>query len=544
MSQLSLPPSGPERQDARRYDKPPHRGKRQLKDVNRARHLYLSIVPAVLVACLGLIAVMTLVGTGPWSPRVQLTLAVIAVGAIAVVCAAALAAEKATRRERRAHLAANHPVLERDDATQRQLGELSFLVSRGRQDMQGLTERIALGDAPPTRDVDSRPAATDDPIAYLAHELQKAQNEAWNAVVNAAGSKHGAGSAQRPEVFVNLARRMQSLSHRAIQGLDELENRVEDPELLKGLFRVDHLVTRLRRQAESLAVVGGATSRRQWSRPVSVHEVLRSAVAEVEQYNRVKVVPPVEGTLEGRAVADVVHLLAELIENATRFAPPHTQVLLRVEQVTAGLAIEIEDRGLGIPRETQRLLNDLLADLTRFDPDALVQDGRIGLLVVASLSSRHRILVRLQTNIYAGTQAVIVIPNELLGSASQVDGAPPAVARESRESVPPTSADTSIAAPQSTPVSTFARNIDQSPAPSGAVGERTGSAAPADGGQRPKLPTRPVQANLVPELRNAPAPRGDDTEAEHDHGMMAAFQKGMRSGQEEDDPTHGTDGTG
>src|SRR6201999_1350467 len=162
----------------------------------------------------------------------------------------------------------------------------------------------------------------------------------------------------------------------------------------KGLFRVDHLSTRMRRQAESLAVIGGAASPRPWSRPGTMYEGLRPAIAEVEHYNRVKVVPPVEGTLDGGAVADVIHLLAELVENATKFAPPHTQVLLRAEPVTAGLAIEIEDRGLGIPRENQRRLKDLLADLERVDIDELLHDGRIGLLVVSALSRRHSVAVR------------------------------------------------------------------------------------------------------------------------------------------------------
>jgi hypothetical protein len=113
------------------------------------------------------------------------------------------------------------------------------------------------------------------------------------------------------EVFVNLSRRLQSLVHQEIQLLDELENQVEDPDLLKGLFYVDHLATRIRRHAENLAVLGGAVSRRQWSRPVTLTEVLRSAIAEVEQYSRVKLVPPIEGTLRGHAVADVIHLVAE-----------------------------------------------------------------------------------------------------------------------------------------------------------------------------------------------------------------------------------------
>jgi hypothetical protein len=290
MSELSPPPAVPERQVAGRHGRPPERGKRRPISVH-AFHLYISILPAALMACLGLVAVMA----GSSSPKARLTLLVTAVGAVAVMSATIFAADKATRRERQIF---GDPASDSEDL-QRRLGELGFLISRGRQDLQGLAQQVAVGEAPPLRGVDSWPAGTGDPVIYLAQELQKAQNEAWNALINAASPKLGGGPVQRVDVFVNLARRMQSLSHRAIQGLDELENQVEDPDLLKGLFRVDHLSTRLRRQAESLAVIGGATSRRQWSRPVAVYEVLRSAVTEVEYYNRVKVVPPVEGTLDG-----------------------------------------------------------------------------------------------------------------------------------------------------------------------------------------------------------------------------------------------------
>src|SRR5450756_1137712 len=219
---------------------------------------------------------------------------------------------------------------------------------------------------------------------------------------------------QRVEIFVNLARRMQSLVHREIELLDDLEAQVEDPDLLKGLFTVDHLATRMRRQSESLAVLGGSASRRQWTRQVTMHEVLRAAVAEVEHYSRVKVVPPVEGVLRGAAVTDVIHLIAELVETATKFSAPQTTALLRAQHVSAGLAIEVEDRGLGIPVADQQRMNDLLADPSRMDIDELLRDGRIGLYVVASLARRHGIKVRLQNNIYGGTQAVVVLPKQLL----------------------------------------------------------------------------------------------------------------------------------
>ncbi len=223
---------------------------------------------------------------------------------------------------------------------------------------------------------------------------------------------------QRVSVFVNLARRLQSLVHREIKLLDELESQVEDPDLLKGLFAVDHLATRIRRHAENLAVLGGAVSRRQWSRPVNLYEVLRSAVAEIEHYSRVKLVRPIDGTVQGHAVADVIHLVAELVENATTFSAPATQVLVRVQHVTAGLAIDVEDRGLGMPAEERNRINAMLASPDDVDIDELLQDGRIGLFVVASLARRHHVALQMQPNIYGGTQAVVVLPHSILGSPS------------------------------------------------------------------------------------------------------------------------------
>jgi hypothetical protein len=293
---------------------------------------------------------------------------------------------------------------------------------------------------------------------------------------------------------------------------------------------------------------------------VTVYEVLRSAIAEVEHYSRVKVVPPVEGTLDGGAVADVIHLLAELVENAAKFSPPHTQVLLRAEPVTAGLAIEIDDRGLGIPRETQHRLNDLLSDLERVDIDEYVQDGRIGLLVVSALSRRHNVVVRLQTNLYGGAQAVVVIPNELIGSEQQETGARLEAAPEAAEAVPALSAGTPGALSSSMPVS---GSVEGSPVLSDADGShaRTGDPSgtwqdygvvasaprtdrratdpspPSNDGQRPELPRRRAQASLAPELLDAPVPTDDgegDADTGYNPGLMAAFQKGMRSGQEED----------
>ncbi|MHC5909310.1 sensor histidine kinase, partial [Streptomyces sp. S6] len=267
------------------------------------------------------------------------------------------------------------------------------------------------------------PPADADEFELLAADLARAHDGAVAAVVQATQLSSRTGSEQKLEVFLNLARRLQSLVHREILLLDELENEIEDPDLLKGLFHVDHLATRVRRHAENLAVLGGAVSRRQWSHPVAMTEVLRSAIAEVEQYSRVKLVPPVDGELRGHAVADVIHLLAELVENATVFSAPHTQVLLRANLVTSGLAVEVEDRGLGMPPEEQVRMNALLADPDQVNVGRLLADGRIGLFVVSQLARRHGIRVRLQSNIYGGVQAILVVPQALLGSAGRAGGA-------------------------------------------------------------------------------------------------------------------------
>ncbi|MGH3282422.1 MAG: ATP-binding protein, partial [Trebonia sp.] len=293
------------------------------------------------------------------------------------------------------------------------------ITQRGQAELQQMIDRLMGGEHPvpfvpvPARVTDS------DPFRVLASDIERAQYKAAQGVLRVADSVHGGRAGQQVEIFVNLARRMQSLVHREIEMLDDLEAKVEDPDLLKGLFTVDHLATRLRRQSESLAVLGGSASRRQWTRQVTMHEVLRAAVAEVEQYSRVKVVPPVEGVLRSAAVTDVIHLIAELVENATKFSAPHTAALLRAQHVAAGLAIEVEDRGLGMLPADQQRMNDLLADPARMELDELLRDGRIGLYVVATLARRHGVRVQLQSNIYGGTQAVVVLPKALLDPADE-----------------------------------------------------------------------------------------------------------------------------
>ncbi|WP_327738576.1 ATP-binding protein [Streptomyces nojiriensis] len=294
---------------------------------------------------------------------------------------------------------------------------------RGRGELRTAADRLERGETPPgpVRGGPSSPLPGGDPAGMdefwlLSQELRGAREQAHTTLLRLAGPAAPTDSERKVEVFVNLARRLQSLVHREISLLDDLEDTVEDPDLLKELFHVDHLATRIRRHAENLAVLGGAASRRQWTRPVDLSEVLRSSVAEVEQYTRVKVVPPAGGSVRGHAVADVVHLLAELVENATVFSAPDTDVVLRAERVTAGIAVEVEDRGLGMPAEEQHRMNALLGDPDQISVRHLLADGRIGLFVVSALARRHGIAVELKSNIYGGVLAVLVLPQELLGA--------------------------------------------------------------------------------------------------------------------------------
>jgi signal transduction histidine kinase len=354
-------------------------------------------VAAIAVACF-VAAMVVLIGNAP-PDTVRAVLGGVTGGVLLMLAVAVLAARAGSRR------------------VAEQVRTARVVTQRGQLELRQMVDRLMRGEQPAPLVPAPARAADGDPFTDLTVDLEQSQYYAGQAVLRVADKVFGGRSDHRVEVFVNVARRMQSLVHREIELLDELEGKVDDPDLLQGLFTVDHLATRMRRQSESLAVLGGSASRRQWARQVTMHEVLRAAVAEVEQYSRVKVVPPVEGVLRGAAVTDVIHLIAELVENATKFSAPHTTTLLRAQQVSAGVAIEVEDRGLGMLPADQQRMNDLLADPSGIDVDELLRDGRIGLYVVATLARRHGIRVRLQNNIYGGTQAVVVLPKPLLEPA-------------------------------------------------------------------------------------------------------------------------------
>ncbi len=231
------------------------------------------------------------------------------------------------------------------------------------------------------------------------------------------------------DVFRNLARRSQVLLHRQLRLLDGMERRASEPEELEDLFRIDHLTTRMRRHAEGLIILSGEPAGRTWRHPVPLMDVLRAAVAEVEDYTRIRVEARTRAALSGTAVADVIHLIAELAENATVFSPPNTPVKISGDIVGRGFAVEIEDRGLGITEERLAEINRNLDDPPAFD---LSGSDRLGLFIAGRLARRHDIKITLRPSVYGGTSAIVIIPMALVVDEDNYENVPAIGARRPR----------------------------------------------------------------------------------------------------------------
>ncbi len=262
-----------------------------------------------------------------------------------------------------------------------------------------------------------------DEIGQVGQAIDTVRQTAIRAAVDEAMLRQGVN-----DVFRNLARRNQSLLQRQLTVLDSMERRATDPDVLEDLFKMDHLTTRMRRHAEGLIILSGAAPGRGWSAPVKLIDVMRGAVAEIEDYARVTVSTQSKAALSGSAVTDVIHLLAELIENATTLSPPFTQVRVSGESVGTGFAIEIEDRGLGMTPQRMAELNERLANPPDINP---ANTEQLGLFVVGQLARRHGISVALRPSPYGGVTAVTLIPERLIveeGPAAITAGGGPASA--------------------------------------------------------------------------------------------------------------------
>ncbi len=350
-----------------------------------------------------------------------------------------------------------------------------------------------------------------DEIGQVGRAFNEARRAAVEAAVEQARMRRGISA-----VFLNIARRSQALVHRQLKLVDAMERRTTDPDELADLFRIDHLTTRMRRHAEGLIILSGAAPGRMWRNPVPVVEVVGAAVGEVEEYERVVVPPMPKVGIAAEAVADVIHLVAELVENATSFSPPHTEVTMRAGHAAHGFVLEVDDRGLGMDSDELAEANRALSGTLDFDPG---QTERLGLFVVSRLARRHGIEVTLCRSPYGGCTAVVLLPAAVLADPDPGPGAAPGAAPAAE--TPPA-------------------RVGQATGPAKRPATAT-AARPAQGGG---LPRRVRQASIAPQLGAAPptpAPRADDGITPEQLGaVFGSFQRGLARGRaaDDDEPPH------
>lgn len=285
---------------------------------------------------------------------------------------------------------------------------------------------LAADGVPPT--LPAFEVATKDELAALAVAFNHVQDSALDLALEQHRNEVAAA-----EMLVNLGRRNQNLLTRTLAFLAELERSERDPQVLDKLFRLDHLSTRVRRNAESMLVLAGAEQTRTKSRPVPVAGVVRAALAEIEDYPRVDITELDDATLHGSAAADVTHLLAELLENATAFSPSTTRVVVSGSPtVDGGYALSVTDSGVGMSDDEIAVANNRIQNAANTRPDSRL----LGHHVVGLLAARWTMSIRLSRAPGSGVVATVVLPNTLvvLGSRAAVPAAP--VAAPVVESVP------------------------------------------------------------------------------------------------------------
>ncbi|GAA3666100.1 hypothetical protein GCM10022224_032830 [Nonomuraea antimicrobica] len=255
------------------------------------------------------------------------------------------------------------------------------------------------------------------PIGVDTHdeigEVARAFDEVHREAVRLAGEESRLRSNVNA-MFVNLSRRSQTLVERQITLIDGLEQGEQDEQRLGNLFKLDHLATRMRRNSENLLVLAGQDPPRRWSQPVKLVDVARASLSEVENYERVVLQVPDGVSVAGQAVNDVIHLLAELVENALSFSPRETRVTVSGSRIDGGgVMLSITDSGIGMTAEELVQANERLTDAPSVDVSV---SRRMGLFVVARLAHRHGIRVQLRPHSSGGLTAMVLIPENMLGA--------------------------------------------------------------------------------------------------------------------------------
>ncbi|WP_307853016.1 nitrate- and nitrite sensing domain-containing protein [Kitasatospora sp. RG8] len=297
-------------------------------------------------------------------------------------------------------------------------------------------------------DVTVEPVAVDstDEIGHVAHAFDMVHSEAVRLAAEQALLRGNINA-----MFTNLSRRSQGLIQRQLSLISELESREADPDQLANLFKLDHLATRMRRNGENLLVLAGEDPGRRWTRPVPLVDVLRAAASEVEQYERIELASVPSAEVAGRVVNDLVHLLAELLENATSFSSPQTRVRVTGHALPDGrVLVEIHDTGIGLSPDDLADINERLANPPTVDVSV---SRRMGLFVVGRLSLRHGIRIQLRPSDSGGTTALVMLPVDVTNTADRRGaGRPgPAQAKQQRGVAPTPRQQRQVPAPPGGP---------------------------------------------------------------------------------------------
>ncbi|MCX3290455.1 nitrate- and nitrite sensing domain-containing protein [Streptomyces sp. NEAU-H22] len=427
-------------------------------------------------------------------------------------------------------------------------------VSLAQERLPDVVARLDRGET-----VDPESATTEldyghDELGQVARAFNTAQRTAVHTAVELADTRRGF-----QKIILGIARQSQNLVNLQLSKLDTLEREHTDPDILKGLYELDSTASQLRRYEENLVIVSGERPGRSWTEPVALMDILRSAVGEVAEYQRVEVLTEEEVYVAPPAVADVIHLLAELIDNATAYSPAPSPVTVRAGMVAKGLAVEVEDRGLGMSEEDYASFNEQLAVSPQFDVVALAGDLRLGMFVIGRLAHRHGIAVTLRSSPYGGTTAIVLIPHEIVvretTGGGTTDGDIPedglmAVDGRGARDAGPGEAPPRADVPEKSEGGTE-RAVGSVRETRPLVTARTASAAPSTtreviprrDGLAP-LPRRVPQTSLVEELREESAPAEpdgflDDFTAEAAASSLAGFQRGtLRARDDDAEPPH------
>ncbi|MBB2934902.1 hypothetical protein FHX82_001922 [Amycolatopsis bartoniae] len=416
--------------------------------------------------------------------------------------------------------------------------------------MPALVRRIADGEQ--VVDIEAEiamPDHGDDEIGQVAEAFETAKRTAFAAAAAEARTRGGFN-----KVFLDIAHRSQLVVHRQLEVLDVAEAKQSDPEHLELLFQLDHLATNARRNAENLVILGGGQPGRKWRRPVPLEDVVRSAISETEHFARVSAVRLPDVQVLGNVVADLIHLLAELVDNATAFSPPDAPVSVRGNLVGKGVVVEVEDQGLGLVVEERERLNATLRNPPDFQEMALSGQRHLGLFVIGQLAQRHGISVSLLESAYGGIKAVVLIPAKVIeddrapkdsaedtktvtrGRLPDQDLRTDFVPEPARDPIPRMPVqDTGelrrwpLDEPAAETTSTWAAFEEP-------VREPASVPAPTGGRKRAPLPRRQRQAHLAPQLQldNQSAEKGSSgrrfRSPEEARNSLSALQRGTRQG--------------